>query len=447
MRKSQKIFFVNLGCPKNLVETELMAGNLLTSGYTLVADENDANIVIINTCCFLPEARTETFNCLNGYAIWKKAHRNRKIVVAGCLTEWMSLPELRAKFPHVDVWAGGNAGRHLAEIIAGQIPEGATGCASSFLYDHTVPRLQMTLPHVAYLKIADGCDNRCSYCAIPGIRGGLVSRTSDSVLQEAAMLVNNGVRELVLIAQDITAFGMDRTGKTGELSGLLRQLDRLDTTNDFKIRLLYTHPAHYNDELIETIAAGRRILHYLDIPLQHIDDTILARMGRKITAAGVDELLNKLRKAMPDLTLRTTFITGFPGEGEKEYENLKNFIKKQRFDRMGVFAYSPEVRTPAAGFPDQVPESIALARTDELNLLQKDIMTAAMDKAKNSVFDAIIDSCRGSFAIGRGPADAPDIDTIIHITCHGKKPRPGDFVRVRVTGRKGLEFTAVTEEK
>ena len=446
MKFPKKVFFINLGCPKNLVELELMAGSLLTAGCILVDNDRDADIAVLNTCCFLPEARTETFNGIKSFITWKRCRRGRKIVVAGCLVEWDVDGSIRSKYPEVDYWAGGNAGRSLAEILQGVLPDGRTGCASSFIYDENTPRLQMTLPHVAYLKISDGCDNRCSYCAIPGIRGKLVSRTVDSVVAEAQMLVNNGVRELVLIAQDTTAFGMDRNGKTGDFALLLRKLEELKTAQEFKIRLLYTHPAHYNDELIHVIASSGRVLPYLDIPLQHIDDNILARMGRKVTSGQVTELLDKLRSSIPDLTLRTTFITGFPGEGEEEYGKLRDFILRQRFDRMGVFAYSPEVRTPAAEFPGQIPENVALLRADELNLLQQNIMAEKMDTMRGSIIEAIIDFRNGKSAVGRGSADAPDIDTVVHITCRGKFPAPGIYIPVRVTGRKGLEFTAETVE-
>lgn len=438
------VAFVSLGCPKNLVETELMAGNLLTNGWVYAEDADDADVLVINTCCFIPEAREETAGAVKEALKWKRRRPGRTVAVAGCLVEWDRDARWREKFPGVDFWCGGNASKVLAEVLKGAAPGGRTGCASSFIGDENSPRLQLTLPHLAYLKIADGCDNRCSYCAIPNIRGGLRSRNIDSLLSEAEMLVKNGVRELVLIAQDITAFGMDRTGRTGELAELIRRLDGLNAPREFKIRLLYTHPAHYDDELIGVLASAERVIPYLDIPLQHINDGILRRMGRRTGSAEITGLLDRLRRAIPDLTVRTTFITGFPGEGEAEFAELENFIKDQRFDRMGVFAYSPEQGTPAAEFPDQVPQEVACARADKLNRIQQGILAEKLDRAVGSVVTAMIDSSGGGEAIGRGPADAPDIDTFIRIK--GGRLRPGEFVPVRITGRKGLESTAETTE-
>ncbi len=438
------VAFVSLGCPKNLVETELMAGNLLTGGWAYAADADDADLLVINTCCFIPEAREETAAAIKDALKWKKRRPDRVLAVAGCLVEWDQSAEWQKRFPEVDFWCGGNASRVLADVLKGKRAGGRTGCASSFIGDENSPRLQLTLPHLAYLKIADGCDNRCAYCAIPNIRGGLRSRDIGSVLSEAGMLVKNGVRELVLIAQDITAFGMDRTGRIGELAELLRRLDRLDAPGEFRVRLLYTHPAHYDGELIDVLASAKRVIPYLDIPMQHINDGILRRMGRRTDSAGIIGLLDRLRRNIPDLTIRTTFITGFPGEGEAEFAELEDFIREQRFDRMGVFAYSPEEGTPAADFPDQTPQSTAAARASRLNEIQQGILKEKLDRAAGSVVTAMIDSVRGGEAIGRGPADAPDIDTFIRI--RGRGLRPGEFVRVRITGRKGLESTAEITE-
>ena len=326
-------------------------------GRTLAFKPDEADLYVINTCAFIPAARDEAREAIEDGIAWKQEKPGRLLVVAGCLTEWDKDGSVRKEYPEVDLWTGVNQVAEIARLLDRQstLPENAE--EPVYLYDDCTPRLQLTLPHLAYLKIADGCNNRCTYCSIPGIRGRLRTRPMESVVREARNLIEGGVRELLVIAQDITVYGNDRPESGDTLARLLTALNALE--GNFVIRLLYTHPAHYTEEFIDFMARGNtKVLPYLDIPLQHISDRILKQMNRHVTRKQTEELLTKLRERIPGLTLRTTFITGFPGETEEEYQELKSFAKKFKFERCGVFPYSPEPRTPAAAFPDQVPAEL-----------------------------------------------------------------------------------------
>ncbi len=443
------VSFVSLGCPKNLVDTEVMAGAVLTAGYDLSFDSEDADILIINTCAFIPPAREETDAAIRAGMKWKRRRPGRKLVVAGCLLQWDKERDFLRQYRGVDLWSGVDGAPRVAEYLqaaapAPEIPVRNVNPEPCYLYDEHTPRLQMTAPHLAYLKIADGCDNRCSYCSIPNIRGALRSRTVASVVQEARNLVNNGVKELLLIAQDITAFGHDRPGEGATLAALLRELEQIE--GDFWIRLLYTHPAHYTDELIATVAASSKVLPYLDIPLQHINDTILKRMGRKVTRAGVETLLATLRERIPGVIVRTTFITGFPGEGEAEYRELMEFVQAQHFDRLGVFAYSAEPNTPAAAFAGQVPERVAEERAAAVMAEQRKLAQAANAALVGRVLTVLVDGWDRNRGTGRGVGDAPDIDNQVHLT-GPRDIEPGSFRRARVTRVKDFELFAEIEEE
>ena len=403
------VFIVSLGCPKNLVDTEVMAGLLLTNGFMLAEEPEQADLYLINTCAFLPEAREEAYDNIREALRWKKKRKSeRRIVVTGCLCQKVPMAQLHKKYPEVDVFLPVDAIGKLAEILQGAAVPQCTG-KPTFLADETMPRLLLTMPHVAFLKIADGCNNCCAYCSIPGIRGNLRCRTQESVLKEAQDLIQGGARELVLIAQDITAYD-----QPGGLGGLLRGLNALP--GDFRIRLLYTHPAHYTDDIIAAIAECGKVIPYLDIPLQHISDRILKEQFRRVTTARTKELLAQLRKSIPGLVLRTTFITGLPGETEAEFEELKAFIREQRFERCGVFAYSPEPDTPAAQYPDQIPYEIAQARADELLEIQQSIMKERNREWIGKKDRVLIDQVMEDGACGRGTPDAPEIDNTVWVT-------------------------------
>ncbi len=430
------VFPVSLGCPKNLVDTEVMAGLLATSGYRLTLDEEAASIYLINTCAFLPAAREEAYAAIRDAVRWKKRRPDRRIVVTGCLPEKFRDGSLQERFPQVDVWLRVDAIPRLAAVLDGApVPE--CGGEPVFLCDHTMPRLLLTMPHIAYLKIADGCDNRCAYCSIPGIRGGLRSRPAASVLTEARQLLDGGARELVVVAQDITAYGQDRPADGENAAGLIRELDALE--GDFRLRLLYTHPAHYTADFIDAVAESRHVIPYLDIPLQHISDRILRAMGRRAGRADVEALLRTLRERIPDLVLRTTFIAGLPGETEAEFAELEAFLREQRFERCGVFAFSPEPGTPAARMSDQVPGKIAAERADALMALQQEIMRERQREWIGRVDRVLIDAVSGSRAFGRGTADAPDIDNRVVIS-HGNRLKVGEFYDIVITAADTYEL-------
>ena len=438
----KKVFFISLGCPKNTVDTEVMAGILLTHGYHLTFEMENADVVVVNTCAFIPEAREEAAQTIEEVVEWKQERpEHRRLVVAGCLVQYDRLEQkYKNAYPEVDLWCGVD----WLTQLPGLLQEKGNGevfvsADPHYLYDETTPRLQFTADHVAYLKIADGCNNRCTYCSIPNIRGNLRSRSIESVVSEAKVLIANGVKELVLIAQDITAFGADLNDGSN-FAQLLRALDALE--GDFKLRLLYTHPAHFTDEAIEAFAAAKHVYHYLDIPLQHINDTILKRMGRRVGRAEVEMVLAKLRKAVPDLVLRTTFITGFPGEDEKAYQELKEFISAFKFERLGVFAYSPEPNTPAAEFPDQVALDVAEARAMELMEIQKEISRAFNATWIGREIEVLIDGADGNSLIARGQADAPEIDNAVLIEDLSGELEPGQWCRVRIIGGDEYDLEA-----
>lgn len=427
MDGERKFFIAALGCPKNIVEAELISGAFLAGGDSLCFDPEDADIYIVNTCAFLPEARAEAAAEIAAAVEWKAGHPERKIAVAGCLMNHAQFPEFKAYFKEVDLWCKVNDTAKIRDLLDGRV-KASRARKCTYLCDETMPRMQLTLPHVAYLKICDGCDNHCAYCAIPGLRGALRSRPLESVISEAKTLLGNGVKELIVIAQDITAYGHDRKdGAT--LAGLLRELEALP--GDFVIRLLYTHPAHYTDELIGVLASSRKILPYLDMPLQHISDRILLAMNRHIDSAGIRALIRRLRAEIPQLTLRTTFIAGLPGESEAEFEELCEFVKEAGFERMGVFPYAPEPGTVAAEMADQVPSDVAGARAEKLMQLQSDIMKRSQRKRIGSSMRVLVDYIDDGVAFCRGACDAPDIDNAVQVPA-AKTLHPGDFVDVTV---------------
>ncbi len=427
MEKS--VYFVSLGCPKNFVDTEVLAGSLLSSGWNLVFEPADADLYVINSCAFIPSARAEAEKAVKEAVRWKKKYGGR-LAVAGCLSKYdLENGVYRKKFPEVDIWSGPDDVGSFARIVNEAAKPEISRPGAHYLYDHRTPRLQLTLPHVAYLKIADGCDNRCAYCAIPDIRGTLRSRPAESVVAEAQNLVAAGVKELIIIAQDLTAYGHDRSGKS-ELAALLRQIEELE--GDFVMRLLYTHPAHYTDEFISCMAESRKILPYLDIPLQHISDALLLKMGRKADGKSIRALLAKLRRSIKDLTLRTTFIAGLPGETEEDFLELCAFLKEERFERAGVFAYSPEQNTPAAGFAGQVDAETAKKRVRKLMKIQREVMASRQAEQIGRVERVLIDTVESrTLAVGRGRMDAPDIDNQIVVKSR-RKLTAGGFYDVKI---------------
>jgi ribosomal protein S12 methylthiotransferase len=443
------IFIVSLGCPKNLVDTEVMTGELLVKGFGFTMDPEEADIYLINTCAFIESARQDAVDAIEEAADWKNADpENRMLVVTGCLVQWDKEGKVKREWPEVDLWTGidmiPQIPEQLLEVRNNPKLRGLTRREEvpCYLYSDATPRFQWTLPHLAYLKIGEGCNNRCTYCSIPGIRGELRSRDIPSIRQEAVNLIAGGVKELVIIAQDITAFGHD--GKQGDFGALLRELQGIE--GDFKIRLLYAHPAHLTDEMIDAMAECDKVLPYLDLPLQHISDRLLKMMGRKTTRARIESILEQLRRKIPGIAIRTTFITGFPGETEADYEELKSFIKEQKFDRLGVFAYCPEENTPAFTMAEQVPEAVAEQRADGLMKIQGKIALELNKKLAGRVFRVIIDEVGKKFAVGRTYMDAPDVDNTVRISPPDGL-RAGDVADIRITGVSKYDLFGEVQKK
>ena len=429
---AEGVYLVSLGCPKNLVDSEVMAGILLTNGILLNFDKNSAEYYLINTCAFLPGARSECESAIIEGIRWKKqAPQVRKLIVAGCLIQQDKNNLIRSKYPEVDAWSGVDGVGDIFKTFQAA-KDGYTAGDSAeptYLYNEKTPRLQLTLPHAAYLKIADGCNNRCAYCSIPLIRGSLRSRSIESVLAEAKNLIANDVKELIIIAQDVTAYGADRSdGAT--LAKLLHELDKLD--GEFFIRLLYTHPAHYTDEFFAEYAVNKHIAPYLDIPLQHINSNILLKMGRKTDRKTVEDVLQKIRAARPETAIRTTFITGLPGEGDAEFAELMEFVQSQKFHRLGVFSYSPEPGTPAAELTNRADTAIAEERAGKIMELQEKIALEHNQSLIGKTLTVICDEADGRKGVGRTLSDAPDIDNIVYFSAE-RRLKAGEICQVLIT--------------
>ncbi|MHB9094223.1 MAG: 30S ribosomal protein S12 methylthiotransferase RimO [Eubacteriales bacterium] len=427
-----KIRITNLGCAKNLVDSEVMAGMLRESGYIITAGEEEADVLLVNTCGFINAAREESIGAIMEAARDKELGRCRALVVTGCLAQRYK-DELLAEIPEIDGLIGIGEIPRISEVVAEAL-EGKRPvhvAATSFIYNHEMPRVLSTPAYSAYIKVADGCDNRCSYCAIPGIRGGYRSRPLDSVIAEASHLAGQGVREVSLIAQDTTRYGLDLYGeyKLGELLERLAEVEGLSW-----IRVLYAYPTHFTDHLIEVISRHDKVCNYLDIPLQHADDGILRAMNRRGTREEILRLIEKLRKNIPGLTLRTSFIVGFPGETERHFQTLVDFVRTVKFDRIGVFTYSPEEGTSAIDLPGQVAEDVKEERKDILIKIQQEI---SLQKNKNKIgrnISALIegkDENEQEVYVGRTKADAPEVDGNIYVT--GKGLVTGSIVSVKVT--------------
>lgn len=434
--------FVSLGCPKNLVDSEKMLGTLALDGYTLVPEPDGADFVIVNTCGFIEDSRKESKSVIEEMLDLKREGKTKGVIVAGCLPERVG-GSLLEEMPEIDHVVG-VFGRDEISRVADRMVGGAREQREVFrpapikALDDTA-RLRITPSHYAYLKISEGCDRTCTFCSIPSMRGKHVTKPIEMVVQEARELVEDGVKELILVAQDTTYYGLDLYGEV-RLNALLKELEKVDGLN--WIRLMYLYPIHFTDELIETIASSERILPYLDMPLQHINTTMLKRMQRRVNREQTIELVGKLRSSIPNLVLRTTFITGFPGETDEQFEELKDFVQETAFERMGAFTYSLEPGTPAVKLPDHLPEDVKEARRDELMAIQQDIAFKFGDSLVGYELDAIIDSQveEGVFE-GRIFADAPEIDGNIYIM--GEELKTGDMVPVEILERRDYDLVGV----
>ncbi len=427
-----KIMCISLGCDKNLVDTERMLGLLLDEGYEFTDDENEAEAALINTCCFIDAAKEESINTILEVADLKQSANLKLLIVTGCLAERYR-GEIMDEIPEVDAVLGTAALSEIADVIRGA-EEGAKcevfeepGTESMM----TCGRILTTGGAYEYLKIAEGCDKHCTYCIIPSLRGPYRSVPMDDLISEAEDLAARGVKELILVAQETTLYGVDLYGEK-KLPELLRRLCKIEGL--VWIRLLYCYPEEITDELIQTIADEKKICHYLDIPIQHASDDILKRMGRKTSRYELEQRIAHLREKIPDITLRTTLITGFPGETPEDQEELLDFVKDERFDRLGVFTYSAEEGTPAASYPDQIPEDIKEERRDEIMELQQTIAFEKAEEQVGRVFDVIVEGelVDEGVLVGRTFMDAPEVDGYIFIEGNVSL-QTGDFVKVRAT--------------
>lgn len=429
---TMKILFVSLGCDKNLVDTEMMLGMLSEKGYTFTDDEEEADIVVVNTCCFIGDAKEESINTLLQMSELKDAGKVRVLVAAGCLAQRYR-EEIQKEIPQVDAIIGTTAIDEIVaaveEVLQGQARNHYKSIDEKPVTDKK--RIVTTGGHFAYLKIAEGCDKFCTYCIIPKVRGKYRSVPMENLVKEATALAGQGVKELILVAQETTLYGVDLYGKKS-LPLLLHKLAEIPGI--YWIRILYCYPEEITDELIETIAAEPKVCHYLDIPIQHASDSVLKRMGRRTDETQLREMIGKLRERIPDICLRTTLISGFPGETQEDFEELYRFVDEMEFDRLGVFPYSQEEDTPAATMEDQVPEEVKLSRREELMELQQAI---AFDKAQSLVGRVLTVMVEGKVAdedtyVTRTYMDAPNVDGYLFLNTTANL-MTGDFAKVYVT--------------
>jgi ribosomal protein S12 methylthiotransferase len=436
--------FVSLGCPKNLVDSEKMLGTLALDGYTLVSEPDGADFVIVNTCGFIESSRAESKAVIREMLDLKRQKRTRGVIVAGCLPQRLG-PALLDELPEIDHIVG-VFGRDEINRVADHLIGGAREQRELFrpapltaLDDRA--RLRITPRHFAYLKISEGCDRTCTFCSIPKMRGKHVTKPIEMVVAEARELAADGVRELNLVAQDTTYYGMDLYGEV-RLAELLRQLETVDGID--WMRLMYLYPINFTDELIDTIAGSAKIVPYLDLPLQHINDTVLKRMQRRVNRGQTVDLVQKLRARIPNVVLRTTFVVGFPGETDEQFQELTEFVEETRFERLGVFTYSLEPGTPSVKLEGHLPEEVMVARREELMAVQQEIAFEFAESLIGYELDVLIDSAddEGGF-IGRTFADAPEIDA--SVTVEGTGAQVGEFIPVEITGRVGYDLVGVCD--
>ncbi len=430
---NMKIMFISLGCDKNLVDSEMMLGMLRDKGYEFTDDEADAEIVVVNTCCFINDAKEESINTLIEMGELRKAGKLKALVAAGCLAQRYK-EEIQTEIPEVDAIIGTTA----IDAVTEAVEKVLLGENENYYRDIDAPpvhgkrRIVTTGGHFAYLKIAEGCDKHCTYCIIPKVRGNYRSVPMESLLKEAKELVDSGVKELILVAQETTLYGKDLYGKKS-LPKLLRELAKIEGL--YWIRILYCYPEEIDDELIQTIKEEEKVCNYLDIPIQHAADAILKRMGRRTNQQQLRETIAKLREEIPDICLRTTLITGFPGEEEQDHESLMEFVDEMEFDRLGVFTYSQEEDTPAATMENQIDEEIKHQHQDEIMELQQEI---AFEKASDMVGKVLYVMVEGKIGdedayVARTYKDAPNVDGYLFINTAATL-MTGDFVKVQVTG-------------
>lgn len=427
------ILFISLGCDKNLADSETMLGMLASRGYQIVDEEEKADVIIVNTCCFIHDAMEESIETILQMAEYKKSGSLKALIVTGCMAERYR-EEITKEIPEVDAVLGTASYGHILDAV----DEALKGHSYLMMEPlDTLPviethRLVTTGGHYAYLKIAEGCDKHCTYCIIPKLRGNFRSVPMDHLIKEAEQLAADGVKELILVAQETTLYGKDLYGEK-KLPELLHKLCQISGIR--WIRILYCYPEEITEELIQTMKEEPKICHYLDLPIQHASDGILKRMGRRTSKEELVHIISRLREEIPDIILRTTLITGFPGETQEQHEELMDFVDEMEFDRLGVFTYSPEEGTPAASMPDQIEESIKEDRRAELMELQQEI---AFEQAENMIGKEVLVMIEGKVAdenayVGRTYKDAPNVDGLIFVNTDAEL-MSGDFAKVKVTG-------------
>jgi len=443
-REKQKVSLVSLGCPKNLVDAEVMLGMLPAERYEIVTDEKEADIIIVNTCSFIKEAKQESVDTILDLADRKVDARCSLLIVTGCLPQRYQ-DELAAELPEVDIFVGTGDYPRIAEIIDEKLStEGQLKYVGdpNYLYDGDLPRLKSSPHYTAYLKIAEGCSNCCSYCVIPSLRGSFRSRPMEAVLREASSLVTGGVKELNVIAQDITGYGKDR-GETS-LEDLLGEMVKLEGLE--WVRLLYAYPDGITERLLQLIREEPKICKYLDIPLQHISDPVLQRMGRRGGEAEIRSLIGRIREEIPEIALRTSFIVGFPGETEEDFRKLVQFVEETQFDRLGVFCYSREEGTPAAALEDQVSERVKRDRYKKLMKIQARVSFKKNRKLIDTHERVIVEGYSEETELllkGRSSRQAPDIDGQVYIT--SGNAGIGDIVTIRITDSSDYDLIGEME--
>ena len=432
--------FVSLGCPKNLVDSEKMLGTLAIDGYTLVTDPADSDFVIVNTCGFIDSSREESKSVIREMLELKRDGRTGGVIVAGCLPERLGGDALLEELPAIDHVVGVFGRDEIAKVadrLVGHAEEQRTlfrPAPVRALDDRA--RLRITPEHYAYLKISEGCDRTCTFCSIPSMRGKHVTKPIEQVIAEARELAEDGVRELILVAQDTTYYGLDLYGEV-RLTALLEQLEQVEGID--WIRLMYLYPVHFTDDLIDRIAGSQKIIPYLDMPLQHISDRVLKRMQRRVNSSQTIELVQKLRERVANLVLRTTFITGFPGETDEQFDELMDFVRQTKFERMGVFPWSEEPGTPAMKLDGRLPDQVRNERRDALMELQQPLAFEFGDSLVGYELDVLIDEqVEPGVWSGRIWADAPEIDGSVFVT--GEGISPGEFVPVEITGRQDYDL-------
>lgn len=441
-----RIYFVSLGCDKNLVDSEVMLGLLREAGFSFTDDENEADVAIVNTCCFIHDAKEESINTLIELGKLKSDGKLKALIASGCLAQRYH-KEIAEEIPEVDAIIGTLA----IESVVKAVQKALNNEKETYLTDiNAAPfiggkRINTTGGYYAYLKIAEGCDKHCTYCIIPKVRGNFRSVPMEQLVAQAEMLAQQGVKELILVAQETTLYGVDLYGSK-KLPELMKKLCEIEGIA--WIRLLYCYPEEITDELIDTMKTEQKILPYIDMPIQHASDPILKRMGRRTSEKQIRGIVSKLRQEIPEICIRTTLITGFPGETQEDYETLYRFVNELEFDRLGVFTYSAEEDTPAALMPDQIDDSVKEQRRDEIMELQQEIAFEKAELMTNKVLDVMIEGriVTENAYVARSYKDAPEVDGYVFVNTQ-RDLMSGDIVKVRITGSNEYDLTGEIEDE